>query len=131
MRLTSTIHREILTLAAVLVGTSLSAAEPPPAVAIAYKDAIQPLLKARCVRCHGPNEPEGGLDLSRAATILEGGESGAALAESVEESLLWQRVTAGEMPPDRPLSPAEQDDRPPASARPSTPTCRRPSWPGS
>ena len=109
MRLTSTIHREILTLAAVLVGTSLSAAEPPPAVAIAYKDAIQPLLKARCVRCHGPNEPEGGLDLSRAATILEGGESGAALAESVEESLLWQRVTAGEMPPDRPLSPAEQD----------------------
>ena len=68
----------------------------------------QPLLKARCVRCHGPNDPEGGLDLSRAAAILRGGESGPPVAATADESLLWQRVSAGEMPPDRPLPPAEQ-----------------------
>jgi mono/diheme cytochrome c family protein len=112
-----TIQRGLFTLAAAAVGMRLFAGEPAPAgpapsaqpTASFYKDAIQPLLKARCVRCHGPNEPGGGLDLSRAATILEGGESGAALADNAEESLLWQRVSAGEMPPDRPLSPVEQE----------------------
>jgi hypothetical protein len=74
-----------------------------------YKDTIRPLLKARCVRCHGPNEPEGGLDLSRAATLLRGGDSGPALAAGAAESLLWQRVHAGEMPPDEPLAPEERE----------------------
>jgi hypothetical protein len=106
-------------LAAMATATGLRAdapafqpASPPAAPAAAaplYKDAVQPLLKARCVRCHGPNEPEGGLDLSRAAAILRGGESGPPVAATADESLLWQRVSAGEMPPDRPLPPAEQE----------------------
>jgi mono/diheme cytochrome c family protein len=112
-----TIRRGLVAVATAISGTVLLAAEQPPTGLPAsappgpssYKEAIQPLFKARCVRCHGPNEPEGGLDLSRAATIIQGGDSGAALADTAEESLLWQRVTSGEMPPDRPLSPAEQD----------------------
>ncbi len=110
----------VLAVMAAVAGAWLWANEPPggpPAVATnrpafapsSYKQSIQPLLKDRCVRCHGPNEPEGGLDLSRAVSIIKGGESGPILAETAEQSLLWQRVAAGEMPPDRPLAPDEQE----------------------
>jgi hypothetical protein len=115
VNLPGTIQRGVFVLA-VIGGTVLPADEPPSADPSSarpgpssYKDAIQPLLKARCVRCHGPNEPEGGLDLSRAATLLRGGGSGPALADTPDESLLWQRVSDGEMPPERPLAPAEQE----------------------
>jgi hypothetical protein len=115
VNLPGTIQRGVFVLA-VIGGTVLPADEPPSADPSSarpgpssYKDAIQPLLKARYVRCHGPNEPEGGLDLSRAATLLLGGGSGPALADTPDESLLWHRVSDGEMPPERPLAPAEQE----------------------
>lgn len=68
-----------------------------------FRDEVAPVLARHCLECHSGTQPEGGLDLSSAAGLAKGGESGKALAESREESLLWQRVVAEEMPPKEPL----------------------------
>ncbi|MCA9270792.1 MAG: hypothetical protein KDA41_20070 [Planctomycetales bacterium] len=54
-----------------LCGGSVVAA--PPTLA----DDVMPLLKIRCVRCHGPAKQEGGLNLSLPQSIARGGDSGA------------------------------------------------------
>ncbi len=72
-------------------------------------DQIQPLLRHHCVRCHGPNDAKGALNLSTSAGLARGGESGAAVVPgNLEASLLWTKVEAGEMPPDKPLGAEEQ-----------------------
>ncbi len=71
--------------------------------------AVATLLKARCVKCHGPIKPKGGLDLSSTNGLGRGGESGTAvIAGTLDKSLLWQRVEAGEMPPDGALADTEK-----------------------
>src|SRR5262245_15081950 len=80
------------------------------AEAAEFDKTIQPLLKARCVKCHGPIGPKGGLDLSSAAGLVRGGESGAVVAaRSLDKSALWKRIEADEMPPDEPLPAAEKE----------------------
>ncbi|HND53469.1 MAG TPA: DUF1549 domain-containing protein, partial [Pirellulaceae bacterium] len=77
-----------------------------------FETQIRPILKARCWHCHG-EEPElaGKLDLRLARKIATGGESGPAfVAGKPAESLLWQRIEKGEMPPgDKKLSRSELD----------------------
>ena len=69
---------------------------------------ILPLLKTRCVKCHGPAKQEAKLNLSTPGGLARGGESGQLIASANPAgSLLWQRVEADEMPPDDPL-PAEE-----------------------
>jgi mono/diheme cytochrome c family protein len=61
---------------------------------------VRRILDARCVKCHGAGKLEGGLDLRRDLTMLEGGDSGPAVVPGKpDESLLVQRVESGEMPP--------------------------------
>jgi mono/diheme cytochrome c family protein len=75
----------------------------------AFED-VQRLLQARCVKCHGDKVRKAELDLSTAAGILKGGESGKAVAPGdPDKSLLFEKVHAGTMPPkkDERLSPAE------------------------
>ncbi|MCA9039452.1 MAG: PSD1 domain-containing protein [Planctomycetaceae bacterium] len=56
------------------------------------------------MKCHGPVTREGGLDLSRPVSILAGGDSGPVLIKGkLDESLIWERVVSGEMPPETPL----------------------------
>lgn len=67
------------------------------------------LLKARCVRCHGPARQEGGLNLAVPAGLVRGGKSGPAVRRpGADGSLLWRRVAAGQMPPGEPLSASER-----------------------
>jgi len=74
-----------------------------------FQQEIAPLLKARCVPCHGPAKQEGKLNLALPAGIKRGGEHGAAIVgHDLEKSRLWKRVAAGEMPVDQPLSADEQ-----------------------
>ena len=64
---------------------------------------VQPIL-TRCVECHHPEEPSGGLDLTSRASALRGGESGAALRpKEAAKSLIYRKVAAGKMPPKHPL----------------------------
>jgi mono/diheme cytochrome c family protein len=60
----------------------------------------QALLQAKCARCHGEQGRAAGLDLRSRDTILKGGASGPAIIPGQpNESLAFQRVRDGEMPP--------------------------------
>ncbi|MFI4876363.1 MAG: DUF1549 domain-containing protein, partial [Blastopirellula sp. JB062] len=76
-----------------------------------FETDVRGIFKTHCFHCHGEEETvEGGLDLRLVRWMFEGGDSGAAIvAGQPEESLIYQRLEAGEMPPDasKQLSAAE------------------------
>ncbi|GIW89082.1 MAG: cytochrome c [Isosphaeraceae bacterium] len=79
-----------------------------PAWADEFFEAVRPLLTGRCLACHDSETRKGGLDLTRRATLLSGGDSGPAF-ESADPaaSLLLEKLEAGQMPPKNPLSPEQ------------------------
>ncbi len=68
-----------------------------------FDATVAPLLIERCIDCHGGIKPKGKLDLTRKETTLK-----VVTAKNLKESVLWQRVEAGEMPPKKPLSAQEK-----------------------
>jgi Protein of unknown function (DUF1553)/Protein of unknown function (DUF1549)/Planctomycete cytochrome C/Concanavalin A-like lectin/glucanases superfamily len=70
---------------------------------------IAPILARRCLDCHSGADPKGKLDLSKRASALAGGKSGPAIVSGeLDESPLWERVEADEMPPKAPLTAIEK-----------------------
>lgn len=68
---------------------------------------VLPILRLRCVTCHGSRTREGGLDVRSKESLLTGGKSGpAVVVGKPEDSLLLKRIHAGEMPPNRQLASA-------------------------
>ena len=86
-----------------IAGGATSQADDKPAQTTARKltfDDIRPLLQAKCWRCHGEKAQKAELDLTAAAKILKGGESGSAvIAGKPEKSPLFEKVHDGSMPP--------------------------------
>jgi len=76
-------------------------AAPPPKGPIQFETHIRPILKAHCFHCHGDeDEKEGKLDLRLVRLMSKGGESGPAVVLGQHrESLLYQKIASGEMPP--------------------------------
>ena len=66
-----------------------------------YEEDLRPLLKRRCLACHGEqSELAGGLDLRLRRTTVAGGDTGAAVVPGdADSSLLIDLVASGEMPP--------------------------------
>jgi mono/diheme cytochrome c family protein len=65
-----------------------------------FETDIAPIFKAKCHKCHGDSERKADLDLRSLASLLKGGESGPAItANDPEQSLLFEKVAGGEMPP--------------------------------
>lgn len=102
--------RKTLVLASLTVSLAVGMA-PPPTVAETAADAaeapqfggeVRRILKTHCFHCHGEaGVTEAGLDLRLRRLILRGGDSGPAIStESPDESLLLERMVAGEMPPE-------------------------------
>jgi hypothetical protein len=61
---------------------------------------IAPILVKRCLECHRGPEASGKLVLVDKASLAAGGESGPAIVpRNPDESILFKRVSAGEMPP--------------------------------
>ena len=84
----------------------LHAADPSPAEL--FSEA-RSLLKAKCVACHGPARQSGNLNLALPSGIKRGGKNGASIDPGhLNQSLLWKRVAADEMPEDAPLSDDEK-----------------------
>ncbi len=77
---------------------------------LAFERDVRPILKTHCFHCHGEEDKrEASLDVRLVRHLTTGGESGAAIiAGNAKESLLWQRVEAGEMPPKGKLSEVEK-----------------------
>ncbi|MDA0285701.1 MAG: DUF1549 domain-containing protein, partial [Planctomycetota bacterium] len=98
-----------LTMFVVLLhAVSVRGAEEPPAPR--FETDVRPILKAHCWQCHGEEtEVQGKFDARLVRSIAKGGESGPAIVTGKHtESLLYQRIAAGEMPPNKkPLSAAE------------------------
>jgi len=76
-----------------------------------FEKQVQPILKARCLKCHGGEEKiRGGLRLSSRAALLKGGDQGPAVElKDPGESLLIQAINYNglEMPPSGRLPKAE------------------------
>lgn len=87
-----------LTALVLLVPVATASAAPPD-----FDREIAPLLASRCLDCHRGAKPKGGLDLSTRA-----GAADAIVPGKPDDSDVWTRVKAGEMPPKKPLNDAEQ-----------------------
>jgi len=100
-----------LTFLCVIVWKVAAQAAPPAASdpgASLFESRIRPLLTDKCLSCHTGDRPKGKLDLTRRASALAGGEAGEAIVPgNPTESVLFEKVASGEMPPKNPLS-AEQ-----------------------
>ena len=83
---------------------------PPAAAKVRFESDIEPLLKARCQKCHAGENAQGGLRLVRRSDLLKGGESGPAIRlAAAESSLLWEKLASNEMPREGgPLTAAEK-----------------------
>ena len=86
-------------IALILLGFAWFVACGPLIAAPLFEDAVAPILKSRCADCHNETSRKGELDLSSAAGILEGGESGPVFkAGDPDHSHLFEMVHRGEMP---------------------------------
>lgn len=66
-----------------------------------FENTVAPILTKKCGDCHGAEDKEAKLDLSSAAGVVRGGESGKVLEPGTpNESSLFLRVLSGEMPPE-------------------------------
>ena len=77
--------------------------------AVDWEPEAKAILTERCLSCHNPEQKSSGLVLSTRQAALEGGESGrpAFVAGRPDESLMIEKVLAGQMPLGDPL-PAEE-----------------------
>ncbi len=78
-----------------------------------WSQKVQPLFDVQCVKCHGPIEQKGGLELDTPQSILRGGEDGVVLVPGKpEDSRLFKNLVAGvdsHMPPKKQLTDAERE----------------------
>jgi len=80
---------------------------------IDYMRQVRPVLRERCIACHGALKQEASLRLDTAALAIKGGDSGAAIEPgNVDASLLLRRIVATNpserMPPEgEPLKPEQ------------------------
>ena len=83
------------------------------AAEVDFERQVLPVLKRKCIRCHGSKKVEGGLRLDIRQRALVGGDSGRAIRPGKpSDSLLIKRVAAADpaerMPPEgQPVSQVE------------------------
>jgi hypothetical protein len=87
-----------------LIVLALAARAESPDITQAVVDFerdIRPILSSRCLKCHGPDEPKGGLDLTTRDAAID---VGAIDPDAAEQGTLLARVTSTDeslrMPPD-------------------------------
>ncbi|MCA9173912.1 MAG: DUF1553 domain-containing protein [Planctomycetales bacterium] len=77
-----------------------------------FVQSVEPLLRAKCLSCHGPDKQEGGLRLDSLVAAIHGGDSGPAiLPGDAAKSLLVKAIRFDDpdlqMPPKDPLAAKE------------------------
>jgi cytochrome c553 len=90
----------LLTVAVAVGAPVATASGQGPDKAPVFEKDVLPILTAHCLKCHGDKKREGELDLRTPATVLRGGESGAAVIKGApDKSLLVEKIATGAMPP--------------------------------
>jgi mono/diheme cytochrome c family protein len=88
------------TLAFALLQATPARGQAAKASVPSFERDVLPILSANCSKCHGAGKIEAGLDLRTLRGMLEGGDNGAVLVRGdASRSLLFQKVSKGEMPP--------------------------------
>jgi len=96
-------------------GAAVAVVKGDPAGAPAFAVVIEPILKDKCVSCHGPAKSKGGLRLDTFAAAAKGGDTSAAFTPgNSSASLLIKRLLLPEedenhMPPDGKPQPSADD----------------------
>jgi hypothetical protein len=102
-------HFPLLLLLLLLAADHACGADP----ATLWSAKVQPLLDLQCVKCHGPIEQHGGLELDTPAAVLKGGDDGAVVVPGQPEaSRLFQNLAADSdqhMPPEKQLTDADRE----------------------
>ena len=80
--------------------------------AAVFSKQVLPLLRTRCITCHGPEKQEGGLRLDSLDAAIKGGDQGSAIVPGdAENSLFVKAITFADpdlqMPPKQKLSDKE------------------------
>ena len=74
---------------------------------IDYETEIQTIFNNNCISCHGNS---GGLSLDSYASLMTGGNSGSVIISGDHSnSLLWEKINSGQMPPNGQLSSSNID----------------------
>src|SRR4051812_47436725 len=83
--------------------TAAEATRPDPAQVEFFEKSVRPVLATKCLGCHGPEKQKGGLRLDTRASMMRGGDSGAAIMPGdPDKSRLVEAIRYGEdlqMPP--------------------------------
>jgi len=65
-----------------------------------YSSEIQPIFNSRCTNCHSGSDAEEDLSLTSYNNVMNGGDSGDVIIPyDHANSLLWQYINSGFMPP--------------------------------
>jgi mono/diheme cytochrome c family protein len=92
--------KSLLYLVWMIAGGTCVEAQTDPAAPRFEKD-ILPIFTTYCFTCHGKTSPQLGLDLRTAASTFRGSHNGPVVVRgSLENSLLWQKVSSKAMPPE-------------------------------
>lgn len=95
---------------AVVIAPQIAGADD---AATLWSRKVQPLLDVQCVKCHGPIEQKGGLELDTPEAVLKGGDSGAVVQPGKPEaSILYTQLAADgdpHMPPKKQLTDGERE----------------------
>src|SRR5215475_15254824 len=64
-----------------------------------FESEVEPLIRSKCLACHGTKTRQAGLSLESRDDLLKGGKSGPAIVPGKStESLLLGMVASGKMP---------------------------------
>ena len=85
------------------------AADNSTSTGISSDNDVQPILNARCIKCHGVERVKEGLDLQSYDNLIAGSNNGPVIeAGNADNSLFVQLIVEGEMPNrGDPVTPAE------------------------
>src|SRR4051794_2003988 len=73
--------------------------------AVEFTRDVKPILQRHCAGCHSGASAQASLDVRSLTSLMKGGVSGAAIVPgSAERSVLYRRVSTGQMPPATPLA---------------------------
>jgi uncharacterized membrane protein len=79
--------------------TAVAATEAPASSGVSFVNDVQPILNAKCIKCHGVEQVKEGLDIQTYEAIMAGSFNGPVIVPgNANDSLFVQLIVEGEMP---------------------------------